>query len=107
MSNQPAADDALDALGDPMRRRIRECLRDGELPVGELAGRLPVGRPAVSKHLRVLQGAGLAEHRSRGTRNLYALAPGGLAEVQRWLTGVWDTALESFAQFVEQEEHRP
>jgi DNA-binding transcriptional ArsR family regulator len=104
MSNQSAADDAFDALGDPMRRRILECLRDGALPVGELAGRLPVGRPAVSKHLRVLEGAGLVEHRPRGTRNLYALAPGGLADVQRWLTGVWDTALGSFAQFVDDQE---
>src|SRR5689334_15391478 len=92
MSNQSATDDAFDALGDPMRRRILECLRDGALPVGELAGRLPVGRPAVSKHLRVLEGAGLVEHRSRGTRNLYALAPDALAPLQRWLTGVWDTA---------------
>jgi DNA-binding transcriptional ArsR family regulator len=107
MSNQPAADDALDALGDPMRRRILECLRDGELPVGELAGRLPVGRPAVSKHLRVLEGAGLVEHRSRGTRNLYALAPGGLAPLQQWITGVWDTTLASFARFVDEEQERP
>ncbi|MGY1616026.1 ArsR/SmtB family transcription factor [Geodermatophilus sp. SYSU D00691] len=89
-----------------MRRRILECLRDGELPVGELAGRLPVGRPAVSKHLRVLEGAGLVEHRSRGTRNLYALAPGGLADVQRWLTSVWDDALGAFAGFVDAEEGR-
>jgi DNA-binding transcriptional ArsR family regulator len=103
MRNQAAADDVLDALGDPMRRRILECLREGELPVGELAGRLPVGRPAVSKHLRVLEGAGLVEHRSRGTRNLYALAPGGPAPLQQWLTGVWDTALQAFAQFVEEE----
>src|SRR3954454_17069336 len=107
MSNQPAADDALDVLGDPMRRRILECLRDGELPVGELAGRLPGGRPAVSKHLRVLEGAGLVEHCSRGTRNLYALAPGGLAPLQQWLTGVWDTALTSFARFVDEEQERP
>ena len=106
MSNQAAADDAFDALGDPMRRQILECLKDGALPVGELAGRLPVGRPAVSKHLRVLEGAGLVEHRSRGTRNLYALAPGGLAEVQQWLTGVWDTALQAFAAFVDDEERK-
>jgi len=112
MSNQSAADDVFDALGDPMRRRILECLRDGALPVGELAGRLPVGRPAVSKHLRVLEGAGLVEHRSRGTRNLYALAPGALAPLQQWLAGVWDTALGSFAQFVDdstddRERNRP
>src|SRR3954451_12698532 len=107
MRNQAAAADAFAELGDPMRRRILECLRDGALPVGELAGRLPVGGPAVSKHLRVLEGAGLVEHRARGTRNLYALAPGGLAPLQQWLTGVWDTALHSFAQFVDDEENRP
>src|SRR5881409_3213354 len=99
MSDQ-AADLVFDALGDPVRREILRVLGDGALPVGELAGRLPVGRPAVSKHLRVLEGAGLVEHRSRGTRNLYALAPGGLAPLQQWITGVWDTALASFAQFV-------
>src|SRR3954451_15520171 len=101
MSNQSAADDAFDALGDPMRRRILECLRDGALPVGELAGRLPIKRPAVSKHLRVLEGAGLVEHRSRGTRNLYVVAPAGLQQAQRWLTEVWDVALSAFADFVE------
>jgi DNA-binding transcriptional ArsR family regulator len=97
MSNQSAADAAFEALGEPVRRRILELLRDGPSPVGKLAERLPVGRPAVSKHLRVLSGAGLIEHRSVGTRNLYALAPGGLAAVQQWLAGTWDVALTSYA----------
>ena len=66
-------------------RLYRERLRRGPLPVGELAARLPVGRPAVSKHLRVLEGAGLVEHRSVGTRNLYALAPAGFVALQQWL----------------------
>ena len=96
MSNQ-SADAAFDALGEPVRRRILELLRDGPTPVGKLAERLPVGRPAVSKHLRVLSGAGLIEHRSVGTRNLYALAPGGLAAVQQWLAGTWDNALTAYA----------
>src|SRR3954452_18687506 len=108
MSNQSAARDAVfDALGHPMRRRMLELLREGPRPVGELARELPIKRPAVSKHLRVLEGAGLVQHRSRGTRNLYALASGGLAPLQQWLTGVWDTALHSFAQFVDDEENRP
>ena len=77
MSNQ-TADAVFDALGEPVRRRILELLHDGPTPVGRLAERLPVGRPAVSKHLRVLSGAGLISHRSVGTRNLYALVPGGL-----------------------------
>ncbi|SDT44878.1 helix-turn-helix transcriptional regulator [Jiangella sp. DSM 45060] len=96
MSNQ-TADAAFDALGEPVRRRILELLRDGPTPVGKLAERLPVGRPAVSKHLRVLSGAGLIEHRSVGTRNLYALAPGGLAAVQQWLVHTWDVALDAYA----------
>ena len=78
MSNQ-AADAVFDALGEPVRRRILELLHDGPSAVGILAERLPVGRPAVSKHLRVLTGAGLVEHRSVGTRNFYVLAPGGMA----------------------------
>jgi DNA-binding transcriptional ArsR family regulator len=100
MSNHSAVEAALDALGDPMRRRILECLNTRALPVGELAAELPIGRPAVSKHLRVLENAGLVEHSARGTRNLYALAPDGLREVQSWLIGLWDTSLNSFAQFV-------
>ncbi|HEX8093375.1 ArsR/SmtB family transcription factor [Jatrophihabitans sp.] len=105
MSNQSTAEAALDALGDPMRRRMLELLRSGPRPVGELAADLPIGRPAVSKHLRVLEGAGLVRHRSEGTRNLYALAPEGLTGVQQWLVGVWDTALAAFAQYVDAQQH--
>src|SRR6201982_2307295 len=74
MSDQ-VAEAVFDALGEPVRRRILELLHHGPTPVGWLAERLPVGRPAVSKHLRVLSNAGLIEHRSVGTRNLYLLAP--------------------------------
>jgi DNA-binding transcriptional ArsR family regulator len=81
MSNQ-SPDLIFDALGDPVRRRILELLGEGPSPVGQLADRLPVGRPAVSKHLKVLSGAGLIEHNSIGTRNLYALAPAGLVAAQ-------------------------
>ena len=96
MSNQ-AADLVFDALGEPVRRRILELLQQGPTPVGRLADRRPVGRPAVSTHLRVLSSAGLIEHRSVGTRNLYALAPGGLAIAQQWLTRTWDTVLAAYA----------
>jgi DNA-binding transcriptional ArsR family regulator len=109
MSNQAAAnlDRAFDALGDPMRRRLLEQLRTGPCAVGDLAGRVPIGRPAVSKHLRLLEGAGLVAHRSHGTRNLYALAPDGLREVQQWLVSTWDVALRAFSDYVDQyvEEH--
>jgi DNA-binding transcriptional ArsR family regulator len=100
MSNQSAAtvDAVLDALGDRTRRQIVERLRGGPMPVGQLAAALPVGRPAVSKHLRVLEGAGLVEHRSAGTRNLYALAPHGYAALQQWLVDTWDRALAAYAE---------
>jgi DNA-binding transcriptional ArsR family regulator len=102
MSDQSAAREAVfDALGHPMRRRMLELLREGPRPVGELARELPIKRPAVSKHLRVLEGAGLVEHRSRGTRNLYVVAPEGYQHAQRWLTDVWDAALSEFAAYVE------
>ena len=99
MSNQ-SADAVFDALGEPVRRRIVELLRAGPTPVGQLAGQLPVGRPAVSKHLRVLSDAGLVEHHPAGTRHLYALAPGGLAVAQQWLIQTGDTALSQYAAAV-------
>src|SRR3954468_6897060 len=101
MSDQYAL--AFDALSDPTRRRIVERLRCGPLPVGELAASLPVGRPAVSKHLKVLEGAGLVEHHSVGTRNLYALAPPGFVALQQWLVGTWDEALAAYATAVRNE----
>ena len=102
MSDQSTAREAaFDALGHPMRRRMLELLREGPRPVGELARELPIKRPAVSKHLRVLEGAGLVRHRARGTRNLYVVAPEGLERAQRWLTDVWDTALSEFAAYVD------
>src|SRR5438309_12105105 len=97
MSNE-AANAVFDALGEPNRRRILERLRDGDRSVGALALALPIGRPAVSRHLKVLGDAGLVRSRSVGTRNLYALAPGGLAVAQQWLVGTWDHALAAYAQ---------
>ncbi len=88
MSDQAAV--VFDALGDPSRRRILELLRDGPSPVGALADRLPIGRPAVSKHLKVLSDAGLTEHRSIGTSNVYALRRDGIETARRWLTESWD-----------------
>jgi DNA-binding transcriptional ArsR family regulator len=99
MSND-RCDLIFDALGEPARRRIVELLVHGPAPVGVLASQLPIGRPAVSKHLRVLSGAGLVEHRSVGTRNLYALAPQGLVEAQLWLTRNWDSAIDAYAVHV-------
>jgi len=94
-------DVVLDALGDSSRRRILRVLRDGEVTVGELTERVPVGRPAVSKHLGILHGAGLVTYEARGTRHLYSLAPDGYHVVQAWLVQTWDTVLDAFAAHVE------
>ena len=88
---------ALDALGDPTRRQIFESLRDGPRSVGELADGLPVSRPAVSQHLRVLKRAGLVSDRRDGTRRLYRVEPGGLAGLRDYFDSFWGEALERFA----------
>ena len=76
---------SLAALSDPIRRELVELLAGGELAAGELAGRFPVSRPAVSRHLRVLREAGLVRVRSEGKRRLYALDPRPLRELDDWL----------------------
>ncbi len=83
----------LDALGDPTRRAVFEQLRAGPRSVGGLAAPLPVSRPAVSRHLKVLQGAGLVTARQAGRQTLYAVAPGGLGVLQEWVAGFWDDVL--------------
>ena len=94
---------ALDALGDPTRRAIFEELRRGPRAVGELARRVPVSRPAVSQHLRVLKGAGLVTERKQGTRHLYRVDPGGVAELREWVEAFWDEALAGFKAAAEAE----
>jgi DNA-binding transcriptional ArsR family regulator len=93
----------LDALGDGTRRRIVEVLRSGPLPVGAIAARLPVSRPAVSQHLRTLERAGLVRHTTVGTRHLYEVDGEGLEELRRWLDELWDDALERFKEAAERE----
>ncbi len=92
---------ALDALGDPTRRAILELLRDGPKPVVELAGALPVSRPAVSQHLAVLKAAGLVADRAAGRRRLYAVDPAGLDALPAYLEGLWGQALASYRQAAE------
>lgn len=94
----------LDALGDPTRRAIFELLAGGTKAVGELAQELPVSRPAVSQHLRVLKDAGLVTAKARGTRRLYAVDTVGLEAVRTWIDRFWDQALANFKDLVEQEE---
>jgi DNA-binding transcriptional ArsR family regulator len=86
----------MDALGDGTRRLILERLRRGPLAVGELAAGLPVSRPAVSQHLRVLKEAGLVTERRNGTRRLYRVDTGGLAEVRDYLESFWTDVLAAF-----------
>ena len=93
----------MDALGDPTRRRIFERLRDGPLAVGELASELPVSRPAVSQHLRVLREAGLVADRKVGTRRLYELSPEGLVALRGWFDTFWSDALARFKAAAERE----
>jgi DNA-binding transcriptional ArsR family regulator len=87
---------AIGALGDPTRRAIFELLRGGPRAVGELASRLPVSRPAVSQHLRVLKEAGLVTDRAVGTRRLYAVDPDGIAELRAYFDSFWNDALAAF-----------
>jgi DNA-binding transcriptional ArsR family regulator len=94
---------ALDALGDPTRRAVLEVLQGGAHPVGEIARHLPVSRPAVSQHLRVLKEAGLVRDRKDGNRRLYSVEPEGLADLRRYLEGMWDSALHAFAAHVDED----
>jgi DNA-binding transcriptional ArsR family regulator len=88
--------DPFDALGDPNRRAIVELLRAGDKSVQELADELPISRPAVSRHLRLLKRAGLVNDRAEGTRRLYRLHDQGVAEVRAYLEQVWGEASVRF-----------
>jgi DNA-binding transcriptional ArsR family regulator len=93
----------MDALGDPTRRAIFERLAQGPRAVGELAGELPVSRPAVSQHLKVLKDAGLVVDTAVGTRRLYRLDPDGVGAVRAYFDAFWNQALAAFKAAVEQE----
>ncbi len=92
----------LDAIGDLTRRTILERLRRGPLTVGELAGELPVTRPAVSQHLRVLKQAQLVQSRAAGTRRYYQLDPKGFADLRSYFDSFWTEALQAFKAKVEE-----
>jgi len=92
------------ALADPTRRAIFERLREGPRAVGELARELPVSRPAVSQHLRVLKEAGLVSERRNGTRRLYRIEPDAVAELRAYFDDFWSRALEAFKAAAESEE---
>src|SRR5215510_8219019 len=96
MTDQVALAQAFTALADPTRRAIFERVASGPRAVGELAVDLPVSRPAVSQHLKVLSEAGLVTSRADGTRRIYALDPQGLAGLRDYLDGFWDRSLRAF-----------
>lgn len=101
MANHSAA---LEALADPTRRAIFERLARTPSAVGELAGHLPVSRPAVSQHLKVLKAAGLVTDEPRGTRRVYSANPSGVAEVRDYFDRFWRHALASFAAAADRPE---
>ncbi len=86
------------ALADPTRRLVLEALKAGPLHVGALAQTLPVSRPAVSQHLRVLSDAGLLTVRTEGTRRLYAIDPKGADDLRKYLDSMWDDALAAYTK---------
>lgn len=98
---------ALEALGNPVRREILDILSGGPLAVGEIAERLPVSRPAVSKHLRVLERGRLVAHEPDGTRNLFRLDPGGFEAARAWIDQFWNEGLARFKLLAENTAPRP
>src|SRR5579885_3626562 len=91
------------ALADPTRRQVFEKLKEGRRPVGEIARGLPVSRPAVSQHLKVLKEAGLVREMSQGTRRIYSLDPRGIGAIRSWLDAHWTSALDAFKAFADQD----
>ncbi len=92
---------AFAALSDPTRRRVFEKLRAGPQPVGAIARGMPVSRPAVSQHLKILKEAGLVADRPEGTRRVYCIDPHGLGELRAWFDRFWEDALDRFQAEVE------
>jgi DNA-binding transcriptional ArsR family regulator len=106
MSLHALPGDPFDALGDPNRRAIVEQLRGGDRSVQELADALPISRPAVSRHLRLLKRAGLVTVRAEGTRRLYRLHDDGIEAVRDYLQAVWGEAAARFRLAAENTRER-
>ena len=94
------------ALAEPMRQKIVERLARGPMSVGQLAAGLPVTRPAISQHLKVLKKAQLVSDRADGTRRIYRIDPAGLAQIRRWLDQFWGESLAAFATAAEQQKDK-
>jgi predicted ArsR family transcriptional regulator len=98
VTNEAQTGAILDALGHQTRRDILALLRAEPLPVGDIASRLPISRPAVSKHLRILERAGLVQHTAHGTQNIFRLRQSGFSAARIYLESFWDEALIRFQQ---------
>ena len=96
--------DTITALADPTRRAVFEAVFRAPAAVGDLAKDLPVSRPAVSQHLKVLSDAGLVTARAEGTRRVYSVRREGLEELRTWLDGFWDDVLAGFAEEINRQE---
>lgn len=94
---------ALAALAEPMRKTIVERLAERPMAVGELAALLPVTRPAVSQHLKILKEAQLVRDEARGTRRIYTIDPAGLGAIRAWLDRFWDQSLAAYVEAAERE----
>jgi DNA-binding transcriptional ArsR family regulator len=103
MAYRSSALESLGALGDPTRRALFERLAARPSAVGDLARGLPVSRPAVSQHLKVLKEAGLVHEVAQGTRRIYSLDPRGIGAIRRWLDAHWASALDAFKAFADQD----
>ena len=103
MAKHYTATESLAALGDPTRRAIFERVAARPSAVGDLARGLPVSRPAVSQHLKVLKEAGLVTETPEGTRRIYRLDPRGITAMRDWLDQYWSTALHAFAAFADEQ----
>jgi DNA-binding transcriptional ArsR family regulator len=95
---------AFAAIADPTRRRVLERLSTRPMAVGEIAAGMPVSRPAVSQHLKVLKEAGLVSDRQDGQRRIYAIDPKGLGAMRAWLDQFWDSALEALKAEIERQD---
>lgn len=103
MTNHKSASASFSALGDPTRRRIFERVAERPRAVGDLARGLPVSRPAVSQHLKVLKEAGLVREVAEGTRRIYHIDPRGVGAMRDWLDSHWRGALAAFQKFADAE----
>ena len=102
-----ATGDPFEALGDPNRREILRLLASGDKPVQEIAAALPISRPAVSRHLRLLKDAGLVAEHPQGTRRIYHLQAEGVHAVQAYLEGIWGDAATRFRLLAENTDRKP